>query len=39
MLLMTGASITSIGGSPWGSYFGFFRDKYGIEWMIEHFKK
>jgi PhnB protein len=21
--------------SPWGSYFGMFRDKYGIEWMVE----
>lgn len=21
--------------SPWGSYFGMFRDKYGIEWMID----
>jgi PhnB protein len=21
--------------SPWGSYSGMFRDKYGIEWMIE----
>ena len=21
--------------SPWGSYFAMFRDKYGIEWMIE----
>ena len=21
--------------APWGSYFGMFRDKYGIEWMIE----
>ena len=20
--------------SPWGTYFGMFRDKYGIEWMI-----
>ena len=20
---------------PWGSYFGMFRDKYGIEWIIE----
>jgi PhnB protein len=20
--------------SPWGSYFGMFRDKYGIEWII-----
>lgn len=24
-----------IGDSPWGSYFGMLRDKYGIEWMIE----
>jgi PhnB protein len=24
-----------MGDSPWGSYFGMFRDKYGIEWMIE----
>ena len=23
-----------IGDSPWGSYFGCFRDKYGIEWII-----
>src|SRR5690606_33903702 len=22
--------------SPWGSYFGMFRDKYGIEWMIDY---
>ncbi len=21
--------------SPWGTYFGGFRDKYGIEWMVE----
>ena len=21
--------------SPWGSYFGMFRDKYGFEWMID----
>lgn len=21
--------------SPWGSYFGMLRDKYGIEWMID----
>ena len=21
--------------SPWGSYFGMFRDKYGIEWLVE----
>lgn len=23
------------GESPWGSYFGMFRDKFGIEWMVE----
>ena len=22
--------------SPWGSYFGMFRDKYGIEWMVNY---
>ncbi len=21
--------------NPWGSYFGMFRDKYGIEWMVD----
>jgi PhnB protein len=25
----------AMGGSPWGSYAGMFRDKYGIEWIIE----
>ncbi len=25
-----------MGESPWGSYFGMFRDKYGIEWMINY---
>jgi PhnB protein len=24
-----------IADSPWGSYFGMFRDKYGIEWTVE----
>ena len=28
-----------IGDSPWGSYFGMFRDKYGIEWMIDYDSK
>jgi PhnB protein len=28
----------SMGNSPWGTYFGMFRDKYGIEWMIESIK-
>lgn len=25
-----------ISDSPWGSYFGMFRDKYGVEWMIDY---
>lgn len=25
----------SMGDSPWGSYAGMFRDKYGIEWIVE----
>jgi PhnB protein len=24
-----------ISETPWGSYFGMFRDKFGIEWMVE----
>ena len=24
-----------IGDTPWGSYAGMFRDKYGIEWIVE----
>lgn len=24
-----------MGDSPWGNYAGMFRDKYGIEWIIE----
>lgn len=24
-----------MGDSPWNSYFGMFRDRYGIEWMID----
>jgi PhnB protein len=24
-----------IADSPWSSYFGMFRDKFGIEWMVE----
>lgn len=24
-----------IADSPWGTYFGMFRDKYGIEWMVD----
>lgn len=28
-----------IANSPWGSYFGMFRDKYGIEWMVDYTPK
>lgn len=28
-----------MGDSPWGSYYGSFRDKYGIEWMINFDQK
>jgi PhnB protein len=24
-----------IGDAPWGPYFAMFRDKFGIEWMVE----
>jgi PhnB protein len=34
--LSAGGSVEMpIGESPWGSYFGMFRDRFGIEWMIE----
>ena len=34
--LSAGGSIeVPIDDSPWGSYFGMFRDKYGIEWMVD----
>lgn len=29
----------SMGNSPWGSYAGMFRDKFGIEWIIEYSPK
>ncbi|HQW83149.1 MAG TPA: VOC family protein [Ferruginibacter sp.] len=31
-----GAVEMPIADSPWGSYFGMFRDKYGIEWMVDY---
>ncbi|MBS1754856.1 MAG: VOC family protein [Ferruginibacter sp.] len=31
-----GAIEMPIADSPWGSYFGMFRDKYGIEWMVDY---
>ena len=34
--LSAGGSVEfPMGDSPWGSYFGMFRDKYGIEWMVD----
>jgi PhnB protein len=34
--LSSGGQIEApIGDSPWGSYFGMFRDKYGIEWIVD----
>lgn len=30
-----GAIEMPMGESPWGTYFGMFRDKYGIEWTVE----
>ena len=30
-----GAVEGAMGDSPWDSYAGMFRDKYGIEWIIE----
>ena len=34
--LSTGGIIEfHISESPWGTYFGMFRDKFGIEWMID----
>lgn len=34
-LSVGGAIEMPFGDSPWGSYAGMFRDKYGIEWIIE----
>ncbi len=30
-----GAIEMPMADSPWGTYFGMFRDKYGIEWMVD----
>ena len=38
--LSTGGNIEmAIGDSPWGSYFGMFRDKFGIEWIVDFIPK
>lgn len=34
--LTVGAAIEMpLGDSPWGTYFGMFRDRFGIEWTVE----
>jgi PhnB protein len=34
--LSAGGSVEGpMGDSPWGTYAGMFRDKYGIEWLVE----
>ena len=34
--LSAGGSVeVPLDDSPWGSYFAMFRDKYGIEWMVD----
>jgi PhnB protein len=35
-LSVGGAVEMPIADSPWGSYFGMFRDKFGIEWMVDY---
>lgn len=34
-LSVGGETEGDMGDSPWGSYAGMFRDKYGIEWIVE----
>ncbi|MES2966340.1 MAG: VOC family protein [Patescibacteria group bacterium] len=34
-LSIDGSVEGEMGESPWGTYAGMFRDKYGIEWIIE----
>jgi PhnB protein len=37
--LSTGGQVEGpMGDGPWGSYAGMFRDKYGIEWIIEFYQ-
>ncbi len=37
-LSVGGETEEPMGDSPWNSYAGMFRDKYGIEWIIEYSK-
>lgn len=38
-LSVGGAVEMPMGESPWGTYFGMFRDKFGIEWTVEFASK
>jgi PhnB protein len=31
-----GTVIVPMSKAPWGDYFGMFKDKFGIKWMINH---
>lgn len=31
-----GAAEMQIADSPWGSYFGMFKDKFGVQWMVDY---
>ena len=32
-----GKVIMPMGNTFWGSYFGSFTDKFGIQWMVSHY--
>jgi PhnB protein len=34
-LTVDGTIEVPLGESPWDTYFGMFRDKFGIEWTVE----
>ncbi len=34
-LTVGGTTEMPLGDSPWGTYFGMFRDQFGIEWTVE----
>lgn len=38
-LSVGGTVIVPMSEAPWGDYFGMFRDKFGVKWMINCAKK
>jgi PhnB protein len=35
--LSDGGSVAQpMADAPWGDYFGMFKDKYGVQWMVNH---